>query len=338
MKDKIRKDNEKKYLLMSLREEYFSEIAAGKKLYEYRTKFAEEKTTAFIYVPKKKEIVGIIEFDKPIKGTSDQIAKFAEDYDKGDYMDFYTWLDGRDCYALPVLKIITFKPLSIEKLKERFEDFSVPQSYYYLNKKEELLDYLIEYGNQNYENTIEFEQELKILCSEVDFFNAYNRYVTEKNPIKQVNYYFDKDFVLHKQRIVLRIREKNGSYTLTIKKKENSDIGLSLEKSETISKEAFEKIMKTGKLKVEDFIKTTLAGEYEYIGSLETIRDEIHYKNTLLSFDINRYFDKVDYEIEMEGKQKDLIEFYKTINLSDKGFNSKSKISRFIDEYKKING
>ncbi len=54
---------EKEYVLMSIREEYYNDIIAGKKKYEYRKVYRKSETTAFIHVSKtKKAVLAIIDF------------------------------------------------------------------------------------------------------------------------------------------------------------------------------------------------------------------------------------------------------------------------------------
>lgn len=176
---------------------------------------------------------------------------------------------------------------------------------------------------------------MKILCSKEDFFSLYDRCFKDKSPKKQVNYYFDKDFSLIDKATVLRIREKEGKYVVTVKEKKSNEKNLSIEKTEKLEKEDFLKIMEVGEIKVEDYIKGTITGTYNLLGSLETIRDEKEVENVLLVFDQSSYFSKKDYEIEMEGKQRDLINFYNSIDIKKDTNSGKTKISRFLDEYKR---
>lgn len=135
---------EKKYILMSLREEYYFQMINGEKKYEYRTRFLKEECSAFIYISKTlKKIVAVIEFDKPIYGSDTEIAAISEKERPGSYQASIEWLQGRKCYAIPVKKIIPIAPVSLEELQHRFLDFSVPQSYYNLNKKTKVLDFLL---------------------------------------------------------------------------------------------------------------------------------------------------------------------------------------------------
>ncbi len=140
---KTNRPNITENILISLRQEQYELILNGSKKYEYRTRFTKNKTRAFVYISKTiKKIVAIIDFDTPIKGTCHEIAKFAQDYDEADYDEFVTWLNGRECNAIPIENIYLIKPIEISVIKENFCNFTVPQSYYKLNQKEELLNFL----------------------------------------------------------------------------------------------------------------------------------------------------------------------------------------------------
>ncbi len=220
--------------------------------------------------------------------------------------------------------------MPVSHLKEVFPEFSVPQSYYYLDNKPELLQYLLDYGDKNRISSSEYEQELKFLCSEAVFFKLYDEYIVDKNPVRQVNYYFDKDNELHERGIVLRIRERLGKYTLTIKEKKDRTRGIALETTETISLETFLQIMHEGKIVVQNHIKGSLTGEYDYLGQLETVRDEVKTGGILLVFDHSRYFGIEDYEIEIEGRHDLTMSFLDNLKLDVKKITmSHSKFARF---------
>lgn len=128
---------------MSLRESYYQQILAGEKKYEYRTRFLKEKSTAYIYISKSiKKVVAIIEFGVPIYGSDKEIAAIAETEKEGNYEIFLEWLNGKKCYAVPIERIKAIEPVSLDELRQKFPDFVVPQSYYCLNKKRELLQFL----------------------------------------------------------------------------------------------------------------------------------------------------------------------------------------------------
>lgn len=132
----------KKTLLLSLREEYYNKMLDGTKKYEYRTRYPKEETEAYIYISKtKKQIVAKIDFGKPIIGSKEEIANLSEKEDPGSYKDMLEYIHDKG-YAIPVEKITKIKPVSLEELKTKFKNFTPPQSYYILDKKEDLLEFL----------------------------------------------------------------------------------------------------------------------------------------------------------------------------------------------------
>lgn len=130
-------------VLMSMRNEYFEQILNGSKHYEYRKKYINSKSLAYVYISKtKKEISGIIYFDKPIYATSHEIAMIAEKDAPGSYESILEYFDKGYGYALPIKSVVTTKSIPLNKIKEKFPSFSPPQSYYYLDKKPLLLEYI----------------------------------------------------------------------------------------------------------------------------------------------------------------------------------------------------
>lgn len=132
-----------KTVLMSLREEYYEAIVNGTKKYEYRTRYLKDASFAYIYISKtKKSIVAKVTFGKPIIGTSKEIAELADRENPGCYQDMMDYFSHGVGYALPIESIKPIREISLSTLKELFPDFVVPQSYYILDKKPELLSYL----------------------------------------------------------------------------------------------------------------------------------------------------------------------------------------------------
>ena len=292
----------------------YNKIINGEQLYIYRDDCFDEGSEKFVEIMETNKIVAKLELDKPIKKSSSEMIEFSEKYDDGNFKN----LNKSDIFAIPINKIILINPI----YKDEFE-----------NKNEAQLE---EYLKENYISTIEFEQEMKILTSKDEFYRIFNKF-SKGNQVLQKNHYFDNDNTLHDSHKTLRIREKSKKYTVTLKEKKSDVKELSTEKSENISKEEFEKILNNKKLKVEDYLKNTITGEYEYLGYLETLREEVPYKNVLLVFDISSYFGKTDFEIEMEGKQNDLIQVYDSFDMEKFEESGKTKQTRFLEEYERQN-
>ena len=129
-------EEEPKRVLMSLREEYYDAMLEGRKHYEYRTRYLKEESEAYIYISKtKKSIVAKIKFGEPIIADANTIALIAEQEEPGSYNGMMEYLYNNIGYAIPV-------EVSLSKLQQQFSNFVVPQSYYLLDKKPELLSFL----------------------------------------------------------------------------------------------------------------------------------------------------------------------------------------------------
>ncbi len=136
-------DNKTKCVLMSLREEYFIAMLEGRKNYEYRTRYLKEASDAYIYISKtKKSIVAKIRFGKPIVGDAKTIATIAEQEEPGSYNGMIEYLHNNIGYAIPIEEITLIEEVPLSELQQKFPDFVVPQSYYILDKKPELLSFL----------------------------------------------------------------------------------------------------------------------------------------------------------------------------------------------------
>lgn len=136
-------EEEPKCVLMSLREEYYDAMLSGRKKYEYRTRYLKEASEAYIYVSKtKKCVVAKIKFGEPIIADANTIAMIAEQEEPGSYNGMMEYLYNNIGYAIPVEEINPIKEVTLSELQQQFPDFVVPQSYYLLNKKPELLSFL----------------------------------------------------------------------------------------------------------------------------------------------------------------------------------------------------
>ncbi|PFG07028.1 CYTH domain-containing protein [Bacillus sp. es.034] len=154
----------------------------------------------------------------------------------------------------------------------------------------------------------EIEIEFKNLVTEEEFTRLTSHFhINEEDFISQDNHYFDTpDYQLKEKQSALRIREKNGTYTLTLKTPLKEDL---LETNQPLSINQSESLIKEGifpKGEVRDVLKS-LSIPYEslqHFGTLSTSRAEIPYRGGLLVFDQSSYLQKEDYELEYEVKER----------------------------------
>lgn len=139
---------EDKYILMSLQEQYYTQIINGTKKYEYRKVFKEYPLSAFIYITKPKMVIkGYVKFGMPIIGTPEKISEIAEAQRLGHGKIILDYLNGlKKCYAVPILEVHEFNDeLSIKQIKSAIPSFHPPQSYLTMENHPRLLDYLLKF-------------------------------------------------------------------------------------------------------------------------------------------------------------------------------------------------
>ncbi|AXI08796.1 CYTH domain-containing protein [Oceanobacillus sp. 143] len=183
----------------------------------------------------------------------------------------------------------------------------------------------------------EIEIEYKNLLTKDEFQRLLDNLPFPEYSEVQTNYYFEtKDFQLKENGSALRIREKNGSYRLTLK--EPHTLGL-LETHDVLTKqEATDWV--NGKIIPKEHIAKQLLEKgiafesLSYYGSLITERREAQYKGVLIVLDISKYNGKTDYEFELEAQNKDVgLETFLNI-LSEYNIRKKqtpNKIQRFFE-------
>ncbi len=145
------------------------------------------------------------------------------------------------------------------------------------------------------------EIEAKALLDEKGYRKIVSKF-PEHTPYEQTNYYIDDDAsLLKKEGISLRIRHKEGVYTMTLKTPLSQGL---LEKNEPLTLAQFEDFKKG--IFPDNDLKRFLTmldvdvDTLKIVTSLTTKRIDVSYKEGLLSIDENHYSEKTDYEIEFE--------------------------------------
>lgn len=126
-----------KEILLSFKSEYFKPLLYGIKKYEYRKRFCDEETKAYLYLSgKARLIIGALELLKPIRLDST----------RNDYIDYPNTLKRVDNYisnstinAIPIKSLSLFKnPISLDDIRNRIPGFMPPQLYYVLDNNPQL--------------------------------------------------------------------------------------------------------------------------------------------------------------------------------------------------------
>lgn len=159
-----------KTLLLSLNPINYKPILYGIKKYEYRTRFCKEEVTAYLYLSSPiKQVVGILELGKPLLLSS--LMGVLEDKTVINRINNYI-SNYKDSYAIPIKSLRLFKtPITLEEIRQAFKGFMPPQSYYILDNKKELLEYLNksimgDYEIINKHDNI-YEDNIAVTCNEM---------------------------------------------------------------------------------------------------------------------------------------------------------------------------
>lgn len=147
------------------------------------------------------------------------------------------------------------------------------------------------------------------------------------------HYYSDKEGVLSQQRIMVRIREKGGTYKIQVKKHHNTDAVAHIADETEFDTTSVMECIDAQKAYEITGVKT----EPLYrMGALSTKRHSLKWNDTTeICLDKSTYFDITDYEIEVEYTKEEPIgllgELEKLgISFTEKG---KGKYSRFVTRF-----
>jgi uncharacterized protein YjbK len=188
-------------------------------------------------------------------------------------------------------------------------------------------------SNKNIE--IEFKNMVnrEEFSSLIDFFNIRSEDFSE-----QENHYFDTpDFLLKAKGSALRIREKNGSFELTLKQPHPKGL---LETNENLTESEAAEMIRTGKIPAELIIRSIKelgieTDKLQYFGTLATKRAEKEYMKGLAVLDHSRYLNKEDFELEYEVDNRNegeltFLNLLKQLNIPVR--KTENKIKRFYNE------
>ena len=155
--------------------------------------------------------------------------------------------------------------------------------------------------------------------------------------VTQINYYIDSaDFALRDARIALRVRTTPSATEFTLKIPQ--EIG-NLEYNQLLTKKETQKVLQENLFpdgKILELLRQQQipVERLRILGSLKTIRYEKQHEIGLFALDENYYFDKNDFELEVEvkdfvaGRQK-FADFLQEKQIEYK--TGKSKIARFAE-------
>lgn len=148
------------------------------------------------------------------------------------------------------------------------------------------------------------------------------------------NYYTDDDGVFFKNRIMFRVREKDGKCVIQVKSKKNVDNALQICEEREFPIDGVPSVIEN----VREYTDLE-CGNIRRMGAAKTLRcSKMWDDSTEICLDKTEYFDKCDYEIEVEYTASDIPDDLKNV-LAELGitFTKKAigKFSRFLEEYNK---
>ncbi|MBH0228802.1 CYTH domain-containing protein [Halobacillus yeomjeoni] len=150
---------------------------------------------------------------------------------------------------------------------------------------------------------IEIEYKNLLMMEEYDQIHSFLPF-NSVELFEQTNYYFETaDLKLREQGSALRIRKKNNRWTLTLKQPHEDGL---LETHDTLTDEEAN-LWIQNKPMDKPHVSRQLQelgvdlGDLEFLGSLTTRRKELEYEGTTVVLDHSLYYDREDYELEVEA-------------------------------------
>lgn len=126
-----------KEIFLSFRPEYFKPLLYGIKKYEYRKRFCDEETKAYLYLSgKSRQVVGIMELGKPIRLDLTRDDYLSEPHT---LMRVDKYILSKDINAIPIKSLALFEnPLQLTDIRKEMPGFMPPQMYFILDNHPDL--------------------------------------------------------------------------------------------------------------------------------------------------------------------------------------------------------
>lgn len=129
-------------IFLSFNPKYFKPLLYGIKKYEYRKRFCDEETKAYLYLSNKSRcVVGVLELGKPIRldKTRNNYINYPDTLNRVD-----EYISTRDINAIPIKSLSLFEePISLDEIRDVIPNFMPPQMYYNLDNRPKLRELLI---------------------------------------------------------------------------------------------------------------------------------------------------------------------------------------------------
>lgn len=126
-----------KEIFLSFRPEYFKPLLYGIKKYEYRKRFCDVETKAYLYLSgKSRQVVGVMELGKPVRLdlTREKYLEYPETLKRVN-----EYILNKDINAVPIKSLALFNnPISLDDIRDVIPNFMPPQMYFVLDNHPKL--------------------------------------------------------------------------------------------------------------------------------------------------------------------------------------------------------
>lgn len=129
----------KTILLSFTPEPFYLPIKEGLKRFEYRSRFLDEECIAYLYLSSPvQKVVAKLTLGKRIDILPWR-EKYKEDTQAIERLE--NFIEEGKQYGNPILEYTELVPISLKEIRETFDNFHPPRSYYILNHQEELMKF-----------------------------------------------------------------------------------------------------------------------------------------------------------------------------------------------------
>lgn len=180
------------------------------------------------------------------------------------------------------------------------------------------------------------ETEIKSIIDEETYNKVKKAFKWDSVKEQVNNYYTDRNGALAENRIMVRIRVVDDIPKIQVKLHKNENSPLQICEEDEYEIEGVPEIIDAETAKR---ITGMDAGELYRMGSSATVRHSFKHNGSELCLDKTTYFDKTDYEVEVEYEEKMSADLLMQLGELGVAFNKKSvgKFSRFLAEYENRN-
>ena len=180
------------------------------------------------------------------------------------------------------------------------------------------------------------EKEYKCLIDEETYKKTEDAYKWDSVKNQTNNYYAAETDILAKNRITVRIREKDGVYKIQVKRHKNEESALHISEELEFDSDGAPDIIDAQKAREITGVET---GALKKIGALTTLRHSFMWdKYTEICLDKSIYLDRSDYELEVEYQKEMPKKLFEELEKLGADFSKPvtGKYSRFVKRLKEI--